>query len=320
MNTDVILLIIAVAGLLVTFATTLYLVGYFRSASSSSVEEKDPRQAVAGGMPRNNNRGGLRALRHRRQGAAVVNENAEHRAQAVEVHDGADNDVEEATRVVGTSRKAMQKELKRQEREQLRKFEESRREEKKRQREAKEVAHRKRMEAADADDAAREADLEAMRLRQEAEDQVEFDKWRALISVEDAGVDADVVDGSVDGSNLLLQAFVEYIEVHHLDRSSHAQVSSSYVEPQSGRARRRSRRVWAAHRGRAGPRGGAGRVGSAVGASGRPRQVRVHFRPRDERRRRVHPDARAADVARLGARMQPPRALRLNQPTLSRQC
>ncbi|ETV71152.1 hypothetical protein, variant [Aphanomyces astaci] len=214
MNTDVILLIIAVAGLLVTFATTLYLVGYFRSASSSSVEEKDPRQAVAGGMPRNNNRGGLRALRHRRQGAAVVNENAEHRAQAVEVHDGADNDVEEATRVVGTSRKAMQKELKRQEREQLRKFEESRREEKKRQREAKEVAHRKRMEAADADDAAREADLEAMRLRQEAEDQVEFDKWRALISVEDAGVDADVVDGSVDGSNLLLQAFVEYIESH----------------------------------------------------------------------------------------------------------
>ncbi|RHY09565.1 hypothetical protein DYB25_002089 [Aphanomyces astaci] len=195
MNTDVILLIIAVAGLLVTFATTLYLVGYFRSASSSSVEEKDPRQAVAGGVPRNNNRGGLRALRHRRQGAAVVNENAEHRAQAVEVHDGADNDVEEATRyipsichlhrhvdniivdrVVGTSRKAMQKELKRQEREQLRK------------------AHRKRMEAADADDAAREADLEAMRLRQEAEDQVEFDKWRALISVEDAGTDADVVD------------------------------------------------------------------------------------------------------------------------------
>ncbi|RHY91243.1 hypothetical protein DYB37_000498 [Aphanomyces astaci] len=99
MNTDVILLIIAVAGLLVTFATTLYLVG-----------------------------------------------------------------------------KAIQKELKRQEREQLRK------------------AHRKRMEAADADDAAREADLEAMRLRQEAEDQVEFDKWRALISVEDAGIDADVVD------------------------------------------------------------------------------------------------------------------------------
>ncbi|RHY00027.1 hypothetical protein DYB36_001378 [Aphanomyces astaci] len=207
MNTDVILLIIAVAGLLVTFATTLYLVGYFRSASSSSVEEKDPRQAVAGGVPRNNNRGGLRALRHRRQGAAVVNENAEHRAQAVEVHDGADNDVEEATRyippichlhrhvdniivdrVVGTSRKAMQKELKRQEREQLRK------------------AHRKRMEAADADDAAREADLEAMRLRQEAEDQVEFDKWRALISVEDAGTDADVVDGSVDDSNLLMQA------------------------------------------------------------------------------------------------------------------
>ncbi|RLO05712.1 hypothetical protein DYB28_000981 [Aphanomyces astaci] len=207
MNMDVILLIIAVAGLLVTFATTLYLVGYFRSASSSSVEEKDPRQAVAGGVPRNNNRGGLRALRHRRQGAAVVNENAEHRAQAVEVHDGADNDVEEATRyipsichlhrhvdniivdrVVGTSRKAMQKELKRQEREQLRK------------------AHRKRMEAADADDAAREADLEAMRLRQEAEDQVEFDKWRALISVEDAGTDADVVDGSVDDSNLLMQS------------------------------------------------------------------------------------------------------------------
>ncbi|KAF0753423.1 hypothetical protein AaE_005714 [Aphanomyces astaci] len=70
------------------------------------------------------------------------------------------------------------------------------------------------MEAADADDAAREADLEAMRLRQEAEDQVEFDKWRALISVEDAGTDADVVDGSVDDSNLLMQAFVEYIESH----------------------------------------------------------------------------------------------------------
>ncbi|ETW01758.1 hypothetical protein, variant [Aphanomyces invadans] len=229
MNTDAVLLAIAVIGLVTTFGITLYLVGYFRSAPEPTDSNHRPAGAAAANA-RQLNRGELRALRRRRQGVAAVNERAEQREQDMQAEHAENFEGEEeedggGPRVAGTSRKAMQKELKRQERERMRKFEASRREEVKRLREAKEEAHRKRLEAADADEDAREAELEAMRLRQEVKAKADFERWRAFMSVDDTGVDADMADDESAESERL-HAVAEYVQVR---RRMHRSNSRSYV-------------------------------------------------------------------------------------------
>ncbi|RHY34160.1 hypothetical protein DYB32_002481 [Aphanomyces invadans] len=135
MNTDAVLLAIAVIGLVTTFGITLYLVGYFRSAPEPTAQRRQMRASL--------------------------------------------------------------------------------------------IAASFRLEAADADEDAREAELEAMRLHQEVKAKADFERWRAFMSVEDTGVDAAMADDESAESERL-HAVAEYVQVRRRMHRSNSQVAAEF--------------------------------------------------------------------------------------------
>ncbi|KAF0682694.1 Aste57867_25212 [Aphanomyces stellatus] len=219
MNTDLLLLVVAIVGLVLTMGTILYMVGYFQRRTSGPTAAEEDAEPHAGGGARIRNRGGLDGLRRRRRGENEL-VNAEVMVEERQAEDDLDEDAASDDDSgddgggtlfarAGTSRREMQKELKRQEREERRKFEESQREELKRQREAKDNAYRKKLDDDEAIETAKEEAAAAERLVKEKQEQADFDKWKTLFSVDEAGSDA-----ALDESDSLVQDFVDYIETH----------------------------------------------------------------------------------------------------------
>ncbi|CAK4685713.1 hypothetical protein LEN26_000416 [Aphanomyces euteiches] len=209
MNVDVVLLVLAVAGLALTFVTILYVVGYFRDQSEANEQQEDHADDVERpGRARRRGLDGLRQRRHRQQNQAEMNqEGVQNDGDNLDDEEDDLGDVDQAARTA-TTKKEMQKELKRQEREAMRKFEESRREELQRQREAKEKAYKAKLDEQELEEAEKERALEELQRAQQEQAQQEFDKWKSMFSIDEAG-SSTLED---DENPARLQDFINYIQ------------------------------------------------------------------------------------------------------------
>uniref|UniRef100_K3W7P3 DDRGK domain-containing protein 1 n=1 Tax=Globisporangium ultimum (strain ATCC 200006 / CBS 805.95 / DAOM BR144) TaxID=431595 RepID=K3W7P3_GLOUD len=222
---DVVLLLVALIGLSATVLIVLYFAGYFRGSprrvADTATEEQDA--AVNAGGRRAAGAGGLAALRRRKDKKkkdsdrdAATDQPAQ-RQPPVEDNDAVLQDVDGADHEDGLvepralTKKELAKEMKKREREEMRRFEEQRREELKKKNEAKEEAlQKKREEDAKLEQAKEE---EALRLKEEKvkQEQEEFDKWKNMFVVEEEG--SRLAEDSEESQNLL-QQFVDYIKSH----------------------------------------------------------------------------------------------------------
>ncbi|TMW60798.1 hypothetical protein Poli38472_000840 [Pythium oligandrum] len=241
MPSDGVLLLISLGGLSVIVFIILYVAGFFRSTrvvNATPDANAEDEVLKAGGRRAT---GGLAALRKRKEkknargseqeqveeapGAAAA---APAPAQA-EGEEGQQDIIEPRA----MTKKELQKEMKRREREELRQFEEQRREEQRKRAEEKEEVlivdgccgwksvaptntcgfrvqafQKKREEEARLEQEQEEA---ARRLEEEKakKEQEEFDTWKNMFSIEEQGAKADT---DSEESQMLLQQFVDYIK------------------------------------------------------------------------------------------------------------
>ncbi|DAZ93315.1 TPA: hypothetical protein N0F65_003266 [Lagenidium giganteum] len=221
MTSDGALLVIALSGLATTVFIILYFAGFFRGtkqvANAAANDDVDDEVVKAGG--RRGAAGGLAALRKRkekkRRDAAREEQNdaapAEAQAAAAEGEAGENREPIEPYDSRAMSKKELQKELKRREREEMRIFEEQRREEQRKRNDAKEEALQKKREDEARFEQMKEEEERRLAEEKAKKEQEEFDQWKNMFSVEEEGSKADQES---EESQELLQQFVAYIEQH----------------------------------------------------------------------------------------------------------
>lgn len=160
-------------------------------------------------------RGGLAALRKRKE-RKKRNAGREENIAPAEAVQAAQNEAVAATEDDNVepramTRKEIEKELKRREREQLRQFDQQQREERQRLAEEKEAAYRIKRE----EEAKIEAAMEEHELRvkedKERKEKKEFDHWKDMFTIEEKGTK---LSEDSEESPRLLQQFIEYIVSH----------------------------------------------------------------------------------------------------------
>ncbi|KAK1941276.1 DDRGK domain-containing protein 1 [Phytophthora citrophthora] len=206
MLSDGVLLAISLGGLAATVLLVLFLAGFF--AGTKKVVD-DRAEVVRGGE-----RGGLAALRKRkdRKKRGAEREEAD---VAEEAAAPAENEVVEAeegpVEPRAMTKKELQKELKRREREELRRFDQQQREERQRIAEEKEASYqKKREEEAKIEQALEEQELK-LKEEKERKEKEEFDQWKDMFTIEDQGTK---LEEDSEESQTLLQQFVDYVKSH----------------------------------------------------------------------------------------------------------
>lgn len=192
MSTDMLLLLVSMMGLVSIFSIVLYFAGFFHQSKDKKDDEMDQND------PQPIRRGGLAGLRQRRRQQQNEDENEENE--------------DETYNHEPMTRKQIQKENKRKEREEIRRFEEQQREEQKKRMDAKEEAYRLKIEEREELELQKEEEEEKIRQEQERKEQEEFDKWKSMFSTDEEG---STVEKTTDAeSQTLLEEFVAYIKKH----------------------------------------------------------------------------------------------------------
>ncbi|KAG1713101.1 hypothetical protein DVH05_000827 [Phytophthora capsici] len=206
MLSDGILLVISLGGLASTVLLVLFLAGFF--AGTKKVVD-DRAEVVRGGE-----RGGLAALRKRKDRRKRDAEREE-AAVAEEAAAPAENEAVEAeegpVEPRAMTKKELQKELKRREREELRQFDQQQREERQRITEEKEAAYQKRREEEAKIEQALEEQERKLKEEKERKEKEEFDQWKDMFTVEEQGTK---LEEDSEESQTLLQQFVDYVKSH----------------------------------------------------------------------------------------------------------
>lgn len=210
MLSDGVLLAISLGGLVATVLLVLFLAGFF--AGTKKVAHEDQAEVVRGGE-----RGGLAALRKRKdrkkrntereEAVAPVEAAAPAHNEAVEAAEEEEGPVEPRA----MTKKELQKELKRREREELRRFDQQQREERQRMAEEKEAAYQKKREEEDKIEAALEEQERKVKEEKERKEKEEFDQWKDMFTIEEQG--SKLTEDSKE-SQTLLQQFVDYVKSH----------------------------------------------------------------------------------------------------------
>ncbi|KAE9047468.1 hypothetical protein PR003_g1096 [Phytophthora rubi] len=210
MVSDGVLLAISLGGLGATVLLLLFFAGFF-SGAKKVADGRAPDQAE---VVRGGDRGGLAALRKRKDKKKRNAEQQEAAAPA-DAAAPAPNEAQEAEEGPieprAMTKKELQKELKRQEREELRRFDQQQREERQRLAEEKEAGYQKKRE----EEAKMEQELEEQerKLKEEKErkEKEEFDQWKDMFTIEEQGT--KLAEDSEE-SQTLLQQFVDYVKSH----------------------------------------------------------------------------------------------------------
>ncbi|EEY63567.1 uncharacterized protein PITG_15927 [Phytophthora infestans T30-4] len=193
MLSDGVLLAISLGGLVATVLLVLFLAGFF--AGTKKVAHEDQAEVVRGGE-----RGGLAALRKRKdrkkrntereEAVAPVEAAAPAHNEAVEAAEEEEGPVEPYVthyKERAMTKKELQKELKRREREELRRFDQQQREERQRMAEEKEAAYQKKREEEDKIEAALEEQERKVKEEKERKEKEEFDQWKDMFTIEEQG-------------------------------------------------------------------------------------------------------------------------------------
>lgn len=210
MLSDGVLLVISVGGLAATLLLLLYLVGFF--TGTKKVVDEDQAEGIRG------QRGGLAALR-KRKNRKKRNAESEENAEAVQVMDPVPNEAgeaaganeEEVVEPRAMTKKELQKELKRREREELRQFDQQQRNERQRIAEEKEAAYQKKRNEQAKLEAALEEQEQKIKEEKERKEKEEFDQWKDMFTIEEKGTR---VAHDSDESQVLLQQFIDYVKFH----------------------------------------------------------------------------------------------------------
>ncbi|KAL3670208.1 hypothetical protein V7S43_004521 [Phytophthora oleae] len=208
MLSDGVLLVVSLGGLAATVLLVLFLAGFF--AGTKKVVD-DRAEVVRGGE-----RGGLAALRKRKDRKKRDAEREE-AAVAEEVAAPAQNealeaaDEEEPVEPRAMTKKELQKELKRREREELRQFDQQQREERQRITEEKETAYQKKREEEAKIEQALEEQEQKLKQEKERKEKEEFDQWKDMFTIEEQGTK---LEEDSEESQTLLQQFVDYVKSH----------------------------------------------------------------------------------------------------------
>ncbi|KAF1785783.1 DDRGK domain containing protein [Phytophthora cactorum] len=109
------------------------------------------------------------------------------------------------------TKKELQKELKRREREELRQFDQQQREERQRIAEEKEAVYQKKREEEAKIEAALEEQERKLKEEKERKEKEEFDQWKDMFTIEEQGT--KLAEDSEE-SQTLLQQFVDYVKSH----------------------------------------------------------------------------------------------------------
>ncbi|KAG3248178.1 hypothetical protein PI124_g7156 [Phytophthora idaei] len=210
MLSDGVLLAISLGGLAATVLLLLSFAGFF--AGTKKVAHEDQAEVVRGGE-----RGGLAALRKRKD-RKKRNAEREEPADPAEAVDPAQNEAMEAAEDEegpveprAMTKKELQKELKRREREELRQFDQQQREERQRIVEEKEAVYQKKHKEEAKIEAALEEQERKLKEEKERKEKEEFDQWKDMFTIEEQGT--KLVEDSEE-SQTLLQQFVDYVKSH----------------------------------------------------------------------------------------------------------
>ncbi|RMX67193.1 hypothetical protein KXD40_008590 [Peronospora effusa] len=210
MISDVVLLVISLGGLATTVFLVLFLTGFF--SKPKKIANENQAEVLRGGE-----RGGLAALRKRKdrkkrnieREVAVAPVDAAVPAQNEAVEAARDDEGPLEPRVM--TKRELQKELKRREREELRQFDQQQREERQRLAEEKEVAYQKKREEEAKIEQALEAQERKLKEEKERKDKEEFDQWKDMFTIEEQGMK---LPENSEESQILLQHFVDYVKSH----------------------------------------------------------------------------------------------------------
>ncbi|POM74548.1 DDRGK domain containing hypothetical protein 1-like [Phytophthora palmivora] len=207
MVSDGALLVISLGGLAATVLLVLFFAGFF--SGTKKVADADHAEVLRGGE-----RGGLAALRKRKDRKKRNAEREEPAAPAEAVAPAQNEAIEAEENVVEPrtmTKKELQKELKRREREKLRQFDQQQREERQRIAEEKEAAYqKKREEEAKIEQALGEQERK-LKEEKERKEKEEFDQWKDMFTIEGQGTK---VEEDSEESQVLLQQFVDYVKSH----------------------------------------------------------------------------------------------------------
>ncbi|RLN55777.1 hypothetical protein BBJ29_009162 [Phytophthora kernoviae] len=212
MPSDGVLLVISLSGLLATVLLVLFFAGFFAGSKKVADERaQDQAEVVRGGDRRA--AGGLAALRKRKdkkkrnaeRGEAAAPADAAAPAQNEQVEDAGD---QEPVEPKAMTKKELQKELKRQEREELRRFDQQQREERQRLADEKEATYLKKREEEDKVEKALEEEERKLKEMKERKEKEEFDQWKDMFTIEEQG--SKLAEDSEE-SQMLLQKFVDFI-------------------------------------------------------------------------------------------------------------
>ncbi|GMF45944.1 unnamed protein product [Phytophthora fragariaefolia] len=158
--------------------------------------------------PVRGDRGGLAALRKRK-------DKKKRNAEQQEAAEPEPNEPQEAEDVPveprAMTKKELQKELKRREREELRRFDQQQREERQRIAEEKEAAYLKKREEEAKIEQALEEQERKLKEEKEKKEKEEFEQWKDMFTVEEQGTK---LAEDNEESQMLLQKFVDYIKSH----------------------------------------------------------------------------------------------------------
>ncbi|CAH0518569.1 unnamed protein product [Peronospora belbahrii] len=211
MVSDVVLLVIALGGLATTVFLVLFLTGFF--AQPKKVADKHQAEVLRGGE-----RGGLAALRKHKDRKKRFTQREEEAIGPPAAAGPGENEAVEAARdderfvePRAMTKKELQKELKRREREELRQFDQQHREERQRLAEEKAAAYQKKREEEAKIEQTLEEKERKLNEEKERKDKKEFDKWKDMFTVEEQGT--KLVEDSEE-SQMLLQQLVDYIKSH----------------------------------------------------------------------------------------------------------
>ncbi|CEG39610.1 Uncharacterized conserved protein [Plasmopara halstedii] len=210
MLSDGVLLAISVGGLASTVLLILFLTGFF--AGTKKVVHEDQAEGIR------RERGGLAALRKRKDRKKRNIEREEDVAPIVPVPPPQNDDVdaggdtaEELVEPRAMTKKELQKELKRREREELRQFDQQQRESRQRIAEEKEAAYQKKREEENKREAAFEEQERKLKEEKEKKEKEEFDQWKQMFTIEEKG--SKLAEDSEENQTLL-QEFIDYVKSH----------------------------------------------------------------------------------------------------------
>ncbi|OWZ23440.1 hypothetical protein PHMEG_0001688 [Phytophthora megakarya] len=198
--------VISLGGLAATVLLVLFVAGFF---SGTKKVADDPAEVLRGGE-----RGGLAALRKRKD-RKKRNAEREDAAAPAEVVAPDQNEAVDAeggpVEPRAMTKKELQKELKRREREELRQFDQQQREERQRISDEKEAAYQKKREEEAKIEQALEEQERKLKEEKERKEKEEFDQWKDMFSIEEQGTK---LEEDCEESQMLLQQFVDYVKSH----------------------------------------------------------------------------------------------------------